>query len=257
MIPSCHLNCRYLAVIVFLLTTPALSDVVWADIYQQTDADGVTCFTDTPTTAGYSLILRERQFEKKTMGSTRTLPKHLSAIESAARPIETPVSRNSGNYGNSRYLPVQGRVTSLAGLRNDPFDGKLRHHNGMDIACPSGTPVKPVAAGTVIFSGSRPGYGNVVVVEHPDGTVTLYAHNARNLSDAGDLVDSTSVIALTGSTGRSTGPHLHFEAWHNGENITHSYLPGGSPATPLRTLAEVPIKRYLQADGTLVFTNLP
>jgi murein DD-endopeptidase MepM/ murein hydrolase activator NlpD len=97
----------------------------------------------------------------------------------------------------------------------------------------------------------------VIVVEHPDGTVTLYAHTVRNISAAGDLVDTSTIIALTGSTGRSTGPHLHFEAWNNGENITHSYLPGGTPGTPHRTMAEIPIKRYLQADGTLVFTNLP
>ena len=109
----------------------------------------------------------------------------------------------------------------------------------------------------MIFSGTRPGYGNVVVVEHAEGTITLYAHNSRNLAASGDQVDQGSVIALTGSTGRSTGPHLHFEAWQNGTNITNSFLPSGGDTTASpKSIAEAPIRRYLQSDGTLVFTNL-
>jgi murein DD-endopeptidase MepM/ murein hydrolase activator NlpD len=240
-------------VVVGLLGMPVMAR---ADIYQQVDADGVVCFTDSPTDSGYTLLLRDRKESQAAHAPRRTMPAHLAAISAAALSIQDSTDkRATSRVGGS--LPVQGRVTSLAGLRNDPFDGKLRHHNGMDIACPSGTPVKPVAAGTVIFSGTRPGYGNVVVVEHPDGTITLYAHNSRNLASNGEQVDPTTIIATTGSTGRSTGPHLHFEAWHDGRNITHTFLPNQTTSPPVRVLAEAPTRRYLQPDGTLVFTNLP
>jgi murein DD-endopeptidase MepM/ murein hydrolase activator NlpD len=229
--------------------------IAQGDIYQQVDADGVLCFTDTPSSAGYSLLLKEQHSAHK--GATqRKLPRHLGAVELAAQTVP-PATSLSITAPSGKGLPVQGRITSVMGVRNDPFDGKLRHHNGMDIACPSGTPIKPVSPGTVIFSGSRPGYGNIVVIEHPDGTVTLYAHNLRNTAVVGEQVDQSSIIALTGSTGRSTGPHLHFEAWRNGENVTPAYLPSGGVATTGHRVAEAPIKRYLQADGTLVFTNLP
>ncbi len=233
-----------------------MPSVVIADIYQQVDDEGVVCFTDTPTAPGYSLLMRDRRPESPAT-ARRNMPSHLAAIATSAQSVQpTSTADSAGAMGG--VLPIQGRVTSLAGFRNDPFDGKIRHHNGMDIACPSGTPVKPVAQGTVIFSGSRPGYGNLVVVEHPGGTITLYAHNSRNLVASGEPVDHTSVIAHTGSTGRSTGPHLHFEAWNNGQNITHTFQPNRAASSPAtRYIAEAPTRRYLQADGTLVFTNLP
>ncbi|WP_353683448.1 M23 family metallopeptidase [Thermodesulfovibrio sp. 3907-1M] len=120
------------------------------------------------------------------------------------------------NLSNKLSLPVSGRITSSFGLRIDPIDGKLRHHNGVDIAVPEGTPVKPVLSGKVVYSGWMGGYGNCVIVEHENGIQTVYAHNSKNLVKTGDVVTSQSIIALSGSTGRTTGPHLHFEVRKDG-----------------------------------------
>jgi len=112
-----------------------------------------------------------------------------------------------------RYYPVDyGRVTSDRGWRVDPFGSGQRHfHQGWDIACPSGTPVYPTQMGIVLFAGKYKGYGQLVAVDHRNGYVTLYAHNSRLLVQTGQPVDSITCIALSGNTGRSTGPHLHYE----------------------------------------------
>lgn len=113
----------------------------------------------------------------------------------------------------SRKSPVDGgHITSGVGWRLDPF-GSGRHfwHNGYDIAVPSGTPVYPTQSGEIYFAGPYKGYGNLVVVEHGKGYVSLYGHNSEILVKPGQQVDSNTVIALAGSTGRSTGPHVHYE----------------------------------------------
>ena len=112
--------------------------------------------------------------------------------------------------------PVSGRVSSGYGLRHDPIDGRLHAHNGIDIAVPEGTPVMPAAGGKVVYSGYAAGYGNCIVIEHDNGLTSLYAHNSINYVKAGEVVDENKVIALSGSTGRSTGPHLHFEVREKG-----------------------------------------
>ncbi|HLO24821.1 MAG TPA: M23 family metallopeptidase, partial [Geobacteraceae bacterium] len=152
-------------------------------------------------------------------------------------------------------LPVPGRISSTLGLRHDPIDGMVRDHKGVDIATPEGTPVRPVAAGVVIFSGFRQGYGNTVMIRHGDGMITLYAHNSTNLKSAGEPVDRASTIAFSGSTGRTTGPHLHFEAWRDGTNMTASFVPGAASGDSRH--GGDGIRRTVQADGTLLFTNLP
>ena len=113
----------------------------------------------------------------------------------------------------SRVSPVDsGTVTSGVGWRLDPFgSGRMVYHNGYDIAVPVGTPVHPTQVGTVYFAGPYKGYGNLVVIEHGSGYVTMYGHNAELLVKKGDKVDPDTVIALSGSTGRSTGPHVHYE----------------------------------------------
>jgi murein DD-endopeptidase MepM/ murein hydrolase activator NlpD len=113
----------------------------------------------------------------------------------------------------ARQSPVDGGViTSGVGWRLDPFgSGKMVYHNGYDIAVPLGTPVYPVQAGTVYFAGPYKGYGNLVAVDHGNGYVTYYGHNSVVKVAAGQSVDTETVIALAGSTGRSTGPHVHYE----------------------------------------------
>lgn len=115
--------------------------------------------------------------------------------------------------------PLQGRITSDFGLRHDPINGQQRSHHGIDIAAPRGTPIGAAGAGTVVFAGRRGGYGNTVIVEQPDGKQTLYAHADQLLVNVGDVVDAGQTIATVGSTGRSTGPHLHFEVRENGQPV--------------------------------------
>lgn len=146
-------------------------------------------------------------------------------------------------------------------MRIDPIDGKWRHHNGIDIAIPEGTPVTPAAAGVVIYSGHRSGYGNTLVVEHENGMITLYGHNSRLTASAGQAVGTDTVIALSGNTGRSTGPHLHFEAWQAGVNVTPAFMPGSTMPLPTVKLAsskqKSTFRKEVMSDGTILFTNLP
>ncbi len=228
---------------------------VQADIYRYTGNDGVVCFTDAPARRGAVRIMRDGTRPRSPKAHRRTSLHHATP-ESAAPP------RAEEADDISYTLPVRGPVTSGVGPRIDPFDGIVRDHNGVDIAVCEGTPVRPVGAGRVVFSGSRGGYGNLVVVEHPDGMVTLYAHNSVNLAPVGAEVDRNSVIARSGSTGRSTGPHLHFEAWKNDVNMTTAFLHGGSPfptgaGSRLVRGTGGEIHRGMAPDGSLVFTNLP
>jgi murein DD-endopeptidase MepM/ murein hydrolase activator NlpD len=116
-------------------------------------------------------------------------------------------------------MPVQGRLSSRFGARHDPIHGHQRFHRGMDIAAPRGTPIRAAGEGTVVFAGRRKGYGNTIVIEHPDGRRTRYAHAERLYAQKGDQVNAGEVIAAVGSTGRSTGPHLHFEVIENGRRV--------------------------------------
>jgi murein DD-endopeptidase MepM/ murein hydrolase activator NlpD len=89
----------------------------------------------------------------------------------------------------------------------------------LDIPATEGTDIHPVRRGTVVFSGEQHGYGNVVIIDHGDGFLSKYAHNQINLVEQGQVVDIESVIAKVGSTGRSTGPHVHFEVLYKGEHV--------------------------------------
>ena len=124
------------------------------------------------------------------------------------------------NAQADRSLPVdQGVITSTRGWRKDPFgSGKLMFHRGYDISVPMNTPVFPTQRGTVYFSGVYKGYGNLVCIDHGNSYVTMYGHNNRLLVKPGQKVDTKTVIALAGSTGRSTGPHVHYEVrqWPGG-----------------------------------------
>ncbi|ACG73735.1 Peptidase M23 [Anaeromyxobacter sp. K] len=115
--------------------------------------------------------------------------------------------------------PLQGRLTSAFGPRADPFTGAATRHDGVDVAAPEGTPVRAPAAGVVVRAGPRGGYGNAVEVDHGGGLLTLYGHAAEVRVRPGQVVAAGDELALVGSTGRSTGPHLHFEVRMRGRAI--------------------------------------
>jgi murein DD-endopeptidase MepM/ murein hydrolase activator NlpD len=112
-----------------------------------------------------------------------------------------------------------GWMSSGYGFRNDPFTGKRAFHSGLDFVSPPGSDVLAVAAGVVIYSGKRANYGNMIEIDHGDGLVTRYAHNKENLVSPGDAVKKGEVIALVGSTGRSTAPHVHLEVLQHGRHV--------------------------------------
>jgi murein DD-endopeptidase MepM/ murein hydrolase activator NlpD len=109
------------------------------------------------------------------------------------------------------WLPVRGVLVSGFGWRDDPFGEGWRFHQGVDVAAPEGAPVAARAEGVVVYAGWAEGYGLVVVLDHGRGYQTLYAHLRRVQVPPGSWVRAGGVIGEVGSTGRSTGPHLHFE----------------------------------------------
>ena len=119
----------------------------------------------------------------------------------------------------SRMPIADSYVTSGFGGRADPFGRGGEFHKGIDFEANTGDPVMAVADGVISFSGMRSGYGNVVEIDHGNGYVTRYAHNSRLLVRVGDLVHAGGVIAKAGSTGRSTGAHVHLEVWENGHVV--------------------------------------
>jgi peptidoglycan hydrolase FlgJ len=182
----------------------------------------------TETAPANETINKHEQLQPVTNGGRFVLPVHEPPqVPSEVRPavsgthgadvapnVSTPTAPEAS-------FPIRrgGRVSSGFGVRKDPFTGRQKFHHGMDIAAPEGTPVFPAKGGRVTFSGTQPGYGNVVVVDHGDGFITKYAHNRANRVDAGDQVGPDTIIAEVGSTGRSTGPHLHFEVRYEGKQV--------------------------------------
>jgi murein DD-endopeptidase MepM/ murein hydrolase activator NlpD len=115
--------------------------------------------------------------------------------------------------------PVRGPVNSEFGLRENPWGGAKEHHAGIDIGVPLGGPVKAPAAGIVAVAGPRVDYGNSVTLDHGNDVRSLYGHLSRVLVKTGDHVEKGQVIGLAGSTGRSTGPHLHYEVQVKGRPV--------------------------------------
>jgi len=113
----------------------------------------------------------------------------------------------------------KGWMSSAYGMRTDPFDGQQRWHAGVDFAGRQGSDIIAVASGVVTFSGHKSGYGLMVEINHSDGHLTRYAHNEKNLAKLGTVVKKGDVIAKMGSSGRSTGPHVHFEVFKNGRVV--------------------------------------
>jgi murein DD-endopeptidase MepM/ murein hydrolase activator NlpD len=120
-------------------------------------------------------------------------------------------------------LPAtRGWLSSSFGQRVDPFTGELAWHNGVDIAGRQGEEILAVASGVVSFSGDKYGYGNTIEITHDSGYLTRYAHNDQLMVQLGEIVKKGQAIATMGSTGRSTGPHVHFEVYKNGRAVDPS-----------------------------------
>ncbi len=138
----------------------------------------------------------------------------LSALENliVARKISDSVRPEGKPVG-------AGAITSYFGERSDPFTGEDVFHKGLDFGGTTGEPVIAVAAGVVTWVGERSGYGTLVEINHGNGYTTRYAHNEQALVAVGQMVTRGEKIALMGSTGHSTGPHVHFEVLHNGQQI--------------------------------------
>jgi murein DD-endopeptidase MepM/ murein hydrolase activator NlpD len=116
-------------------------------------------------------------------------------------------------------VPAEGRLSSTFGKRADPFTQIARLHRGIDIAAPPGAPIRAARSGSVVFSGHLGGYGNTILQEHAGGYRILYGHAARNLVKEGELISAEQVIGEVGTSGRSTGTHLHFELQKSGERL--------------------------------------
>lgn len=130
-------------------------------------------------------------------------------------------------------MPAEGKITSKFGYRISPFTGRRQFHHGIDIANDQGTDIVAAGTGIVTFSGWNAGYGKTIIISHGNGYRSVYAHNSENLVEVGQKVKKGDMIAKMGNTGRSTGPHLHFEIHYKGEqidpeNVLKNGLGGGT-----------------------------
>jgi murein DD-endopeptidase MepM/ murein hydrolase activator NlpD len=145
----------------------------------------------------------------------------LRTVPGGAAPHPGPLPARGGREGSAG----PARLTSGFGLRQDPFDGHLTRHAGVDLAGDEGEPIRAAASGVVVRAGPRAGYGEAIELAHGDGRTTLYAHASELLVREGETVAAGQPIARVGETGRATGPHLHFEV-----------RQGGQPVDPARAL---------------------
>ncbi|HMG33544.1 MAG TPA: M23 family metallopeptidase [Blastocatellia bacterium] len=155
-------------------------------------------------------------------------PETVAALDRAANHLEREVRQLNDKYRSDLLrlssvpgtLPVKGYITDGFGLRRNPFNGEGREtHEGVDIAVEFGTPVQATADGFVIHAGPYSGYGNLVVVYHTNGITTRYGHLSRITVEAGQRVKRGDQVGHAGSTGRSTGPHVHYEIRENDQPV--------------------------------------
>lgn len=160
---------------------------------------------------------KDRAAAERALAQLEAAENELQAIVRA----QASTSRGGGYAGTStgRYsLPVNGRITSRYGYRIHPIYGVRRFHNGVDIAAPTGTPIRSCDDGKVIFSGWRGLTGKTVIIDHGSGWSTSYGHCSRLYVRAGEIVSAGQTIAAVGSTGLSTGPHVHWMVYYNGQH---------------------------------------
>lgn len=173
-------------------------------------------------------IENEKNSKRDTLNSEeKKIYNQILALEESNDKLQSDIenflsSVNNGSTGtvtpsNSSFIyPVNASITSPFGYRPHPVSGQQKLHTGTDFGAGSGTPVKASKEGKVVYSGSYGGYGNTVIIDHGGGIQTLYAHNSRLAVSNGQTVKQGQVVSYVGSTGVSTGPHLHFEVRVNG-----------------------------------------
>lgn len=149
------------------------------------------------------------------------LDKQLSSREEQLEVLEEVImNRQLRDESKPRGRPItKGWTSSYYGKRTDPFSGKLAMHKGMDFAGKEGSEIIAVASGVVTWAGERYGYGELIEISHGNGYSTRYGHNAELLVEVGDSVEKGQAISHMGSTGRSTGPHVHFEVLKNDRQV--------------------------------------
>ncbi|MFM0207630.1 M23 family metallopeptidase [Paraburkholderia sediminicola] len=165
------------------------------------------CTDVMPSPAGHADAVRTRQ--------------QLDCIAATLSALEQQTADHAIAYAAfPGRMPAEGaRFGSPFGNRTDPFTHRLSFHPGIDLVAKTGTPILAAAGGQVIFAGEKSGYGNAVEIDHGNGLVTRYGHASRIVVHVGDLVLPRQYVADVGSTGRSTGPHLHFEVLVNGAPV--------------------------------------
>ena len=148
-------------------------------------------------------------------------------IESVGEIREYLKTERDAYIATPKGFPVEGDISSPYGQRQHPRSGKADFHSGLDISTSPGNPVKATADGIVSFAGWSGGSGNLVVLEHGHGFSTFYAHNRKLNVRVGEKVKRGDVISYAGSTGNSTGPHVHYEIWKDGKPVNpRIYLKG-------------------------------
>ena len=176
------------------------------------------------------ILQREASFREKQaqwdstydniLSSTEVMAEQIDEISQSMALLKSDVVATEHYYASRPVgLPANGNISSGYGYRSSPFTGRRDFHPGLDIAAPHGAPVYATGQGEVIFSGYRGGYGYTIEIRHPYGFTTLYAHNSRNIVKVGDTVSRGNVIARVGSSGASTGPHVHYEIFLNGVRV--------------------------------------
>jgi len=167
-----------------------------------------------PTAAAASGTLSTRDLE-------RALSRLAAQISIRADNLDVIESRVLDDVGRKQLLPTMfpvqhARIGSGFGMRTDPFTGLPAMHEGVDFDAPVGTPIRAAGSGIVVFAGHHPDFGNLIVIDDGNGIITRYAHCSRLDVNRGEVVSRGQIIAAIGDTGRSTGPHLHFEIRRNG-----------------------------------------
>lgn len=156
-------------------------------------------------------------------GEIASLAREESSIRAQIAAAAAPKTSNEATTSSSGFVrPVPGAISSGFGVRIHPITGTKRMHNGVDMNASQGDPIRAAKAGTVILASVKGGYGNTVMIDHGGGMVTLYAHQSKIGVSVGQKVAAGTVIGYIGSTGDSTGPHLHFEVRINGNPVNPS-----------------------------------